>query len=355
MVLMFKTTLQKAWHSHNWLARMLWPIARLYGLMTGIRHWLYKRHVFKARRVKVLTIVIGNVVVGGAGKTPLVISLVNHLQQQGLRVGVISKGYGRSGTSSCEVFHSTPVSASGDEPALIKQLTGATVFVSDSRTMAAESLLLAYPKTQVIISDDGLQHHALLRDLEIVVFDNRGLGNGWLIPAGPLREPWPRHNPGVSDLILHTGDSPAFEGFRSTRKLKSYALARDGSRVPFADLRDKKLMAVAGIASPDAFFSMLRDSGLKLERTVALPDHFDFTNFSVTAGLTDVVLCTQKDAVKLFAMTALRSTCVLAVPLDFSPEPSFMAAFDARVRQLISALPSCDGQQTACTTRLPGH
>ena len=340
-----KQLLLKAWLTRGWLASLLWPLAQLHGLVVRLRWALYASGLLRSERFKVAVIVVGNVVVGGAGKTPLVMALVKHLQAQGWRVGVVSRGYGRAGHESLEVRPETPTSKSGDEPALIARATGAPVFVAPRRPQALRALLSAYPATQVVVCDDGLQHYALQRDIEIAVFDDRGAGNGWLLPAGPLREPWPERQRRGLDLVLHTGQKPAFEGFTSSRQLADHATAADGSRIALAALRGRPLVALAGIASPEAFFAMLRARGLTLEKTLAFPDHHDFGNDELNAYAGQTVLCTEKDAVKLFALPGLPALQLLAVPLVFSPEAAFFAALDARLAPLLSPLPSSHGHQ----------
>ncbi|MDQ2989380.1 MAG: tetraacyldisaccharide 4'-kinase, partial [Pseudomonadota bacterium] len=237
-----KQVLLKAWLTRGWLACLLWPVAQIHGLLVRLRRALYQRGMLASERFSVPVIVVGNVVAGGAGKTPLVMALVRHLQARGLQVGVVSRGYGRSGHESLEVRPETPVYESGDEPALILRATGAPVFVANRRTEALRDLLAAYPATAVVVCDDGLQHYALQRDIEIAVFDDRGVGNGWLLPAGPLREPWPERLRQGINLVLHTGQKPAFEGFISRRKLADHAVAADGSQVELTTLQHQPLM-----------------------------------------------------------------------------------------------------------------
>ena len=347
------TRLQQAWLRRGVLACLLWPLSRLYGLLAELRRLAFRAGYFKSERLPVPVLVVGNVVAGGAGKTPAVIALVQHLQARGLQVGVVSRGYGRSSAQCLEVLPGTPVEASGDEPALIRRVTGAPVFVASRRVEAARSLLAAHCQTQLIVCDDGLQHYALQRDVEIAVFDERGVGNGWLLPAGPLREPWPdRLQRGVRaggrgiDLVLHTGAHAAFtgsSGFGSTRRLADHALRADGSRVALESLAGQSLLALAGIAKPEAFFAMLRDRGLMLAETRALPDHYSFDSYPRPQDKGYTVICTEKDAVKLFP----RQANVLAVPLEFSPEPAFFTALDALLAPLLSPLPSSHGHQTA--------
>ena len=345
-----KQLVQQAWLRRGALARLLWPLAQIFGLLVQLRRHLYQVGSFKSAAFAVPVVVVGNVVAGGGGKTPAVIALVRHLQVSGLRVGVVSRGYGRSSQACLEVLSDTPVSSSGDEPALIARATGAPVFVAPLRVAAVRALLLAHPMTQVVICDDGLQHYALQRDIEIAVFDEGGVGNGWLLPAGPLREPWPQRlrsgaragGRGI-DLVLHTGQRAAFAGFGSKRQLADYALRADGSPITLRSLANQRLLALAGIAQPEAFFSMLRAAGLSLSATRALPDHYDFESYPRPQDEGYTLICTEKDGVKLFP----RAPDALAVPLEFSPEPAFFAAFDALLAPLLSPVPSSHGHQTA--------
>ena len=317
-------TLTRAWTRRGLLAWILWPLALLFGALAALRRQLYQAGLLKARRVSALVIVVGNVVAGGSGKTPVVIALVRHLQARGWRVGVISRGYGRRARDCREVLDDSRVSDVGDEPALIQRATSAPVFVAARRVDAAKSLLARHPETQIILCDDGLQHLGLQRDLEICVFDDRGTGNGFLLPAGPLREPWPR----AVDLVLHTGAHPAFEGFTAERSLARYALRTDGSQMALTELArsgSKPLLALAAIAKPEDFFTMLRAQGLSLVRTIALPDHYDFDRWPSPEFEGHTVICTEKDAVKLWP----KQPAALAVPLIFTPEPAFLSKLDA--------------------------
>jgi len=325
-------SLHDSWLHRGALARLLWPLSLVFGAVAGARRWLYRQGIARSERVGVPVVVVGNVVAGGAGKTPAVMAIVHHWQARGLAVGVVSRGYGRATDDCREVLAGSDPREVGDEPALIRHATGAPVFVARRRVEAARALLAAHPGTQVIVSDDGLQHLALERDIEICVFDNRGIGNGWLLPAGPLREPWPRR----CDLVLHSGDRPAFAGHRAQRELADTALAQDGSIVPLSQLVGRPLVAVAAIARPQAFFDMLRSKGLLLARCIALPDHDDYSAWQPAAVADATLLCTEKDAVKLWR----RHPGALAVPLRFAPEPAFFEALDAK-------LSSRDGHQAA--------
>ena len=316
--------LTRAWTHRGALAWCLWPVSWVYGALVALRGGLYRVGAFKTRRVAAKVVVVGNVVAGGAGKTPVVMALVGHLQARGWQVGVVSRGYGRRTQDCREVLADSPANDVGDEPALIKHACNAPVFVAIRRHDAAVALLAKYPQTQIIVCDDGLQHHALHRDLEVCVFDGRYIGNGFLLPAGPLREPWPRstcsgepsprttcsgepwprsthsvepwpasnpHRPshasraGVTRLVLHTGQQVGLNGggtgggtggstggFKATRALADHAVRSDGSTLALAALRGEPVAAVAGIANPAQFFGMLLDAGLTLAHAEPLPD-----------------------------------------------------------------------------------
>ena len=347
MRLQMAQTLQHAWTQRGWLAILLWPLSLVYGLLSALNRQLYSWGIFKTHRLAVPVIIVGNIVAGGAGKTPTVMALVQHLKKHGFQVGVVSRGYGRSDNACREVRPDSSVEVVGDEPALIFYACDVPVFVARKRFDAATALLAAYPKTDVIISDDGLQHHALHHDVAVTVFDDSGLGNGWLLPAGPLRQ----RAAAETDLILHTGQHPAllddvFIQFTAQRALADHALRADGSAVLLADLAnhpenppEKPLLALAGIAKPEAFFNMLRDAGLDLAETLALPDHAEQADYSIFNSTTGnkyagySLICTQKDAVKLWQSRP----DALAVPLLFAPEPAFFAAFNAAVQAALDA------------------
>ena len=346
-----KIGLQSAWYKRGLLSFLisvlLWPLSQVYKFLAFTHRQLYQFGIFKAYKVSVPVIVVGNIVAGGGGKTPTVIALVQHLQAQGIQVGVISRGYGRTSSECLEVKKDSKISDVGDEPtsvllALNSGEVSAPVFVANSRFEAASALLKTYPATQVIISDDGLQHHALQHDIAITVFDDRGLGNGLLLPAGPLREAaGPLRESAVKErhsLILHTGNQAAkltrtaVPQFTARRTLASYALKADGSRVNLSDLKeDAKLLALAGIANPEAFFEMLRGAGLNLAKTVSLPDHYDFNSILGNEYTGYTLICTIKDAVKLW----LVHPEALAVPLEFAPEATFFMAFDALLKPIL--------------------
>ena len=326
--------LLRIWERRGWKAWLLWPLSLLYGLLVGLRSLLYRLQIKTTNYVPVPVIVVGNVVAGGSGKTPVVMALVQHWTARGLRVGVVSRGYGRSSTDCREVRPGSLPGDVGDEPLLVQHSCGVPVFVARQRLEAAQALLDAYPGTQLIVCDDGLQHRALHRNLEICIFDDRGLGNGFLLPAGPLREPWPR----AVDLVLHSGSHPAFAGFRAQRALADYAVQADGTRVALASLQNTSLLAVAAIAQPEHFFRMLRSAGLSLAETRALPDHYNFDSWIHKQNVRQTVICTEKDAVKLWQ----HQPDALAVPLVLSLDAGFWAALDQRVDPWLSSTTHTD-------------
>jgi tetraacyldisaccharide 4'-kinase len=322
------------WQQRGLAAQILRPAAALYGYALRRKA---ARFDPQPTRPRPPIIVVGNAVVGGVGKTPIVIALVQHLQSLGYQPGVVSRGYGRpsKGAAVIEVLAHTPAAQAGDEPLLIAQATGAPVFVGANRPAALAALCAAHPQVNIVISDDGLQHWALPRDIEVLVWDGRGLGNGYLLPAGMLREPWPRQNwhpyAGKTPVLhLYAGGNqadflPKETSWRVARRLANFALRADGSSLPLNSLVSQTLQAVAGIAQPEAFFADLRAQGLALRRTVALPDHADLAAWwqALPAAQQQATwLCTQKDAVKLWAVCP----AALAVPLQVDLPAGFRTA-----------------------------
>lgn len=316
----------KFWQSRrNPLAIALWPASKLFGAVRLIRAKCYDWGVFKTHKLPVPVVIVGNVVAGGVGKTPIVIAIVQHLRAKGYQPGVVSRGYGRK-DNSCQIITSSSTAAEvGDEPLLIARICKTPVAVASNRTEAAKALLARYPGCNVIVSDDGLQHRALGRDIEIVVFDERGVGNNWLQPAGPLREPWPRKV--LSPVHLTLQDVP--------RQLAEHAIDSSGHfhlLTNLAALVDRPLHAVAGIAKPEVFFELLREKELRLASCTAYADHDSFATFNPTPDKNAIWLCTEKDAVKLWARYPQLAWQVLAIPLVIELEPTFFAALDATIK-----------------------
>ena len=311
--------LPKYWRKRNAITYLLWPLEVTYKVAWRLRQGAIRLGWIAQYRVNATVIVVGNVVVGGGGKTPLTMALVQRLVKQGHQVGVVSRGYGRAHTSLQIVNSQSLATDVGDEPLMIFQKCNVPVVVGAQRVAAARHLLNQFPSVNVLVCDDGLQHFALQRDIEICVMDATGLGNGHLLPAGPLREPWPRQ----VDLLLHTHQRTLPEGFASRRELSSFALTSEGIQVPTADLKLKPVEVVSGIAKPDAFLAMLKQDQFQIRHSTALPDHDDFQTWKPSHPELPL-LCTEKDAVKLWA----RFPQALAMPLMFEPESSFWETFD---------------------------
>ncbi|MGN6527553.1 MAG: tetraacyldisaccharide 4'-kinase [Burkholderiaceae bacterium] len=342
----FAHRLQRSWWQPRTtpLARALAPLAALVARAARRRRAGAEGAPGRVAALAVPVIVVGNVIVGGAGKTPTVIALVALLRAWGRTPGIVTRGHGRSDDAPRLLDAATPPGAAspavfGDEPVLMHRRTGAPVAVARARRDAALALLAAHPEVDVVIADDGLQHHALPRDIELVVFDGRGVGNGRVLPAGPLREPldalWPRQaKPGVHTpwrFVLVNGrwpappalPMPATEGscWEAARALGGAVALDDWARgVPadaatLAALRGRPVLAAAGIGDPERFFAMLESQGLRIRR-LPLADHASLDPLPWDASEPDVVV-TEKDAVKLAGRVPGR-TRVWVATLDFA-------------------------------------
>jgi tetraacyldisaccharide 4'-kinase len=306
--------LRQTWQTRGWLSCVLWPLSWVMGGLVSLKQALYRWGVFIPNRLPVPVIVVGNVMVGGVGKTPIVMALVEHLTRQGLRVGVVSRGYGRDAQDRQthpirEVTSHSLAQQVGDEPLLIHTRCQVPVWIGAQRAKAACALMAAHPDVQVIVSDDGLQHAALARDIELCVFDERGIGNGWLLPAGPLREPWPRSAPAniTHRFELNTSSSElafAKQAYSVQRRLSEVAYQANGTQRHLQHWQQHRAQALAGIAKPQVFFNMLQAQGVQLTNTIPLPDHASTDQLNAALAHTQHsptdVLCTEKDAVKLW-------------------------------------------------------
>ncbi len=274
----------------------------LFGALSATRRALFRAGLARSARLPVPVVVVGNIFIGGTGKTPLTIWLAGVLREAGYTPGVVSRGHGGSDSAPRAVTATSPAREVGDEPLLIARRTGCPVFVGRDRAGAGAALLAAHPQVDIIITDDGLQHYQLQRDVEIVLFDGRGAGNGWLLPAGPLRERATRRRDFtiVNAPALTPALAASVGGTPWQMQLAGHLaepLASPGQGVPFAALAGKRLVAAAGIGNPGRYFAMLRAAGLVFDE-LPLPDHHDFLDQPFARVDADIILLTEKDAVK---------------------------------------------------------
>ncbi|ARD61645.1 tetraacyldisaccharide 4'-kinase [Kosakonia radicincitans DSM 16656] len=287
----------RIWSGESPLWLLLLPLSWLYGLVSGAIRLAYRLGLKKAWRAPVPVVVVGNLTAGGNGKTPVVVWLVEQLQQRGIRVGVVSRGYGGKAERYPLLLTSdSTTEEAGDEPVLIYQRTGAPVAVSPNRREAVEAIL-AHHSVQIIVTDDGLQHYRLARDKEIVVIDGvRRFGNGWWLPAGPMRERASRLK--TVDAVIANG-GVARSGEIPMHLIPGLAVnLRTGERREVREL--SPCVAMAGIGHPPRFFATLSECGVMPEQTFALADHQALTRADVQAMVKpgQTLVMTEKDAVK---------------------------------------------------------
>jgi tetraacyldisaccharide 4'-kinase len=337
-----ESTLTRAWLHRGPLALALWPLSLLFRMLAALRVGLFRAGILKSERLPVPVIVVGNIFIGGTGKTPLTIWLVEQLRAAGLKPGVISRGHGGEGESGPrEVLPGSSAREVGDEPLLIANRTGCPVVVGRRRAQAGRHLLEAHPEVNVLVTDDGLQHYALQRDVELVLFDGRGVGNGWTLPAGPLREPPSRRR---DFTVVNTPElSPALAlavGGRPYRMQLAgeYAeqLCDPRQRVPLSTLAgtmaNKRIVAAAGIGNPSRFFTMLKAAGLQIQE-LPLPDHHDFLDDPFKGLDAELILVTEKDAVKCRQLEHLNNDPRLwVVPVTAQIDPALAAQIVEKCR-----------------------
>jgi tetraacyldisaccharide 4'-kinase len=304
-------------YSLNLTAVLLWPLSLLFSAVVRVRRWLYRIGFFKSTAVGAPVIVVGNISVGGTGKTPLVACLVELLREAGYKPGIISRGYG--GHSNEWPRHVTtdsdPVEV-GDEPVLLAQRCRCPIVVGPDRVAAAKALFARYD-CNVIISDDGLQHYRLKRDIEIAVVDGlRRLGNGACLPAGPLREPPSRLR--EVDFVIGNGAARGHEYLMSLRGDTAVNLVDPCITATLAGFRRTTVHAVAGIGDPGRFFDHLRHARLRLIKH-PFPDHHPFSPEDLRFPQDLPVLMTEKDAIKCRAF-ASENWWVAPVSAQLDPE-----------------------------------
>jgi tetraacyldisaccharide 4'-kinase len=281
------------WYSQNPLAWLLLPLSWLFCAVAVLRRLMYQKRLFAAYSVKAPVIIVGNITVGGTGKTPLLIGLCDYLVRHGYRPGVISRGYGADTGGEYALSPGDDAAVCGDEPLLIRQRTACPVVIGRDRVAAAKKLL-AENDCDVVLSDDGLQHYRLNRDIEIAVVDTRrGFGNGFCLPAGPLREPVSRLK--KATMVVHHGDEN--ESYSFFLKFGDAVNLDTGGSRAVESFEDETVHAVAGIGHPQRFFDQLRSTGLNVIEH-GFPDHHSYTAGDVDFDDDVPVLMTEKDAVK---------------------------------------------------------
>lgn len=338
----FTQYLQKQWHQGGLLSSLLTPFSWLVYLLVAIKSYLYRKKLKTAYRAPCPVIIVGNIYVGGTGKTPLVIALVQALRKKGFTPGVISRGYGVDIGPEARTAFGTTASASqiGDEPSLIAR--HAPISVHPGRQQAVEKLLATWPATDIIISDDGLQHLKLQRDIEIVVQDNRRTGNGKLLPAGPLREPASRLK--QVDFIITNLKSTPLNRFQAefdheiamTLEPVSFTHLATGKVITprqfINEHKNQRMTAIAGIGQPDRFFATLAQLQLTISQTIPFPDHYAYTASDFKAINADIILMTSKDASKCNTLSEERLWSVNVEP-HFS-NAHFFDLIEEKIRQL---------------------
>lgn len=308
-----------AWLQLQWRGHGLWPIlalpfALLFAVLVMLRRFAYRIGLLSSYRMPVPVIVVGNLTVGGTGKTPMVLWLVQFLRSRGFHPGIISRGYGSRAFHPQSVSPTSDPTLAGDEPVLLAQRAQCPVWVGVDRVEVARALLSARPDCDVLVSDDGLQHYRLQRDYEIVVVDGqRRFGNGWMLPAGPMREPVSRVR-SVDAVVINSGDvSPGEYAMRLSGGI--FTSLHDRSRTTTAhDFIGRRIHAIAGIGYPARFFGHLRRLGLDIVEH-PFPDHHIYQPHELQFEEADAILMTEKDAVKC-AGFAMENAWVLAVDAD---------------------------------------
>lgn len=304
------------------------PLSWLFCLIVLLRRKLYRSGFLKSVRFPVTVIIAGNITVGGSGKTPLVIALANWLVEQGYRPGIVSRGYGGvASTWPQQVRHDSDPKVVGDEPVLIARHSNVPMAVGPDR-VAATQQLLEHHNCDVIIADDGLQHYALQRDIEIAVIDGvRRLGNGYCLPAGPLREKEKRLQ--EVDFIVTNGLAMHKE-FAMTLKATEFINLQTGQVIPLHTFRNQTCHAVAGIGHPQRFFQYLQSLGINV-RTHEYSDHHRYRAEDIRFEDELPVLMTEKDAVKCKAFATSK---VWYAPVEAQLDPGFFENLKSRLNQI---------------------
>ena len=311
--------LQRHWYRITPLHLVLLPASWLFGALAATRRALYRHHLFASLKLSVPVIIVGNISVGGTGKTPLTLALAAQLIAQGKHPLIISRGYGGSALVAQAVTPNSTAQQVGDEPLLMARRGVCPVWIGRDRVACAQAALLVHPECDVILCDDGLQHYRLQRDVEIVVMDAaRKIGNGLLLPAGPLREPLSRLK-NVDAIVLNGGQSSAHQNtFNMTLSGEIFHNLSEPSQTATAqDLQSLRCHAIAGIGNPQRYFDALKMLGLSCVNH-AFPDHHDYTADELNFAECDALLLTEKDAVKCVTFADARYW-VLRVDAQIDP------------------------------------
>lgn len=311
------------------LTRTLLPFSWLFGVVTAIRRACYRYHIFPSKRLPVPVIVVGNITLGGTGKTPCVIALAKHLTETGYHPGIVSRGVGgKRHREPLIVSRDTSVVDAGDEAVLLARQANCPVVTGVDRAAAAAALLAKFPDCDVIISDDGLQHYRLARDVEIAVIDgSRYFGNDCLLPAGPLRESRKRLND-VDYVIVNHGSYEHANAYQMKIEARDWVSLTN--QQPLSDLN--KVHAVAAIGNPGKFFQSLRQKGYDVIEHV-FPDHYPFQAHDFNFNDNLPVVMTEKDAVKCKDFADSR---MWYVPISAAFEDGFLNALKMKLQGEIS-------------------
>jgi tetraacyldisaccharide 4'-kinase len=309
---------------------LLAPLAPLFRAASALRRGLYRVGVLRVQALRVPVIVVGNINVGGSGKTPLTLYIARELGSRGWRPGLVSRGYGGIGGSPRRVLANSSPDEVGDEPVLLAR-SGLPVWVGRDRVAAGRALIAEHPDCNVVIADDGLQHYALKRDVEIAAVDGkRGFGNGMSLPAGPLREPISRL--GEVDAVVRLGDKP---GRLSDREFEMALVGNRFVRVNNSaiavgadNFAGEDVHAVAGIGDPERFFAYLRTLGIAATGH-AFPDHHRYTPRDIALPDATAILMTEKDAVKCAAFADDRCW---ALPVAGNIDSSLITLVEEKLR-----------------------
>jgi len=349
------TILEQAWLEQTWVAYCLWPLSLLYRLVITLRKLAYRYRLLSTTPVSLPVVVIGNITVGGTGKSPLTSHFVKHFAACGWRPAIVSRGYGgQKQDKPCLLSAHSTAAEVGDEPLMLSRITGVPVCVCIERA-AAVNHIAATTDANIVFADDGLQHLAMPRAAEVVVLDGkRGLGNGWLLPAGPLRESAKRL--ATVDVLAVQGDDALHASLdalaqtqhpagnmavslnnRFSLQLGDVIRIKDDKRIPLSSFLDSDVIALAGIGYPQRFFEALTQKGMNV-KGIPKPDHHQYTAEDIVFDTSIPVLVTSKDAVKLKALSRLGDN-VFEVTASVVPSHALQLSIDNLEASLRSRYP----------------